>query len=79
MTLTNAQRSRLFDLLDQLPEPYGYELRANKDGSYSMVLGGKKGQTRGRLTMRTRGTIEALITDAAEYIRYLQSRGEIAA
>lgn len=76
MSLTQDQRTALFDALDRLPEPYGYTLRANKDGSYSMTIGGKQGHTKGRYKLSTKGTIHALIADANEFLRMLDALGK---
>lgn len=78
MSLTQADRDSLFTHLNRLPEPYGYTLKANKDGSYSITLGGKKGHTKGRPTMRSRGSWSQVVRDAGDFIRMLEARGDMA-
>jgi hypothetical protein len=75
-SITDTERKNLFDALDALPEPYGYTLKANKDGSISLTLGGKRGHTKGRPTMRVRGSAGAVIHNAREYLRLLELRGD---
>lgn len=76
-SMTDEQRKALFDTLDRLPEPYGYTIKAHKDGSISLTLGGKQGHTRGRPTMRVRGSVGSIIRDAQEYLVWLEVRGDL--
>lgn len=77
--ITDTERKDLFDALRALPEPFGYTLKANRDGSISLTLGGKKGHTKGRPTMRVRGSAGAVIHDAREYLRMLEPLGHMGA